>query len=1011
MLICCCWILAGHPSRASAQEPARIDDRSASESLSFANRLLRDRRYDLAAEEYEKVLAGRPRPDESNDARFGLATARWSLGQYRAARAQFESFLAQAPDHPGAPTAWFRSGEAAYLLGDLPAARSALRAYTSKFPGHRHQDTAWTYLGELASRLGDQDDARSAYEKALSLAPSGRLADRVRYGLARTLAAQKDPAGARRRLDEILQAGSPEWSDKARLQRGLIALAAGDAAAARIDFEALERETPASPLVPEARLRDAEALDRLGLADEAETRLQAIAQSDGPLSLQASYNLADLLLRRKKPAEALAVCDAALARGGGSPASPLLMFRSAEAADAAGRPDDARDRYLKLAQDSPKDEWADDALLRGAELTLKKGDPAQARELAASLPRRFPASPLKSAARLVEGRAALDAKDTAAAIAILEPLAADPALDPKLAPSVRLALGLSYRAAGQPDRARTLLSAMSDAPPDAQYLLGVENFDAKQYDDAITGLEAYLAAKPTGELAADALGLIAQAHQAAGRDDEAATALEKLADAFPTSAALTSARLRLGEAALDAGRFDQVERLAAPVADTATDVGSRTRGLYLLGWSRLELGQPDEALARLDALIQGAPDDPLAADAALARARALADLGRTDEALAVYTQASDQYVAKRPRVAAMARLARGRLLARLGRHAEAADTLAAYLKDHPTPVEGGEPTESVLADLGWSCLEAGRDGEAEAAFNRLLKEFPDSPRTADARVALAERDQAAGRLDEAMRRIEPLLASGAKVDPTLLQSSLYRLGLIHAERRDWPAARLAFDRLVNDFPDGPLLAQARFWKAEAAFQAGDAEAAEPIFASLLAAAPSAPADPGDWRPTARLRHAECLVALGRWSDALAETDALVRDVPGFPARHELDYTRGRALQGLARFDEAREAYQNAIAANRPDEIAARAHLMRGESYFHQQKYSEALKEYLRVAYATDVVPSLHAAALLEAGQVAEKLQRWADAADFYRQVRAKHPDDPLAARAADRLAALSGRTP
>jgi TolA-binding protein len=256
-----------------------------------------------------------------------------------------------------------------------------------------------------------------------------------------------------------------------------------------------------------------------------------------------------------------------------------------------------------------------------------------------------------------------------------------------------------------------------------------------------------------------------------------------------------------------------------------------------------------------------------------------------------------------------------------------------------------------------------------------------------------------------------LLAPGAKVDPSLLQSSLYRMGLIQVERRDWAAARASFDRLVHDFPDGPLLAQARFWKAETAFQAGDAEAAEPVFAALLAAAPSVPNDPNDWRPTARLRHAECLVSLGRWADALGETDSLVRDVPGFPARHELDYTRGRALQGLARFDEAREAYQAAIAANRPDEIAARAHLMRGETYFHQQQYSEALKEYLRVVYSADVAAGLHAAALLEAGQVAEKLERWSDAADFYRQVRAKHPDDPLATRAAARLAALSDRAP
>ena len=62
----------------------------------------------------------------------------------------------------------------------------------------------------------------------------------------------------------------------------------------------------------------------------------------------------------------------------------------------------------------------------------------------------------------------------------------------------------------------------------------------------------------------------------------------------------------------------------------------------------------------------------------------------------------------------------------------------------------------------------------------------------------------------------------------------------------------------------------------------------------------------------------------------------------------MEYARGRALQGLARFDEARAAYQAVIDARKGGDLAARAQLMRGETFFHQKAYHEALREFLKV---------------------------------------------------------------
>ena len=169
--------------------------------LNFANGLFRDRRYELAAEEYERFLKGAGPGPDADAARFGLASSRLFQGRYAEARRHFEDFVKAAPGHANAPTAWYRIGEAAYMLGDWPAARQALETFTAGNPEHRYLETAWPYLGDICFRLGDLAQARRAYERSLELHPKGRLANRARFGLGRTLAQARRPGRGPEGLD------------------------------------------------------------------------------------------------------------------------------------------------------------------------------------------------------------------------------------------------------------------------------------------------------------------------------------------------------------------------------------------------------------------------------------------------------------------------------------------------------------------------------------------------------------------------------------------------------------------------------------------------------------------------------------------------------------------------------------------------------------------------------------------------------------------------------------------
>ncbi|MDR3633527.1 MAG: tetratricopeptide repeat protein, partial [Isosphaeraceae bacterium] len=573
---------------APAQEaPAR----DVPEDLNFANGLFRNRRYREAAAEYEGFLKGAAPGAFADEGRFGLASARLFQGQYAEARRQFEAFLKAAPEHANAPTAWYRVGEAAFMLGDLPAARVALETYTEKYPKHRFHETAWPYLGDVRLRLGALPEARQAYEKALADFPKGRLADRAKLGLGRALAQQGETEAALKVLDDLARTGAADWVSKAWFHMGQVRSGAGEYAQAVEAYDTLEKLAPQSSLLPEARLRRAEALLKLDRAPEAEASLRALATGDVARNVgaQAAFALGTAQLERGQAAEALATLDDALKRFENTPLAPALLFRSAEAQQKLKQTDDARARFLKASEIDPKDPWADVALLHAARLALEAGDKGAARSLATALPERFPRSALRADARLIEARVALDAGQPKEAIARLNASLAEDKPEPETAESQRYYLGLAYRADGQLEKAKELLdelAAKSDAPvaADAQLMVAQGHIDAKRFGDAVPVLKKYLSAKPPREYADYALAHLARADLELGQADEAAKALDELATRFPKSKTLPPTRLRLAEAALGAKQYDRAAELFRQVVE-ADAPALRARARSGLGWA------------------------------------------------------------------------------------------------------------------------------------------------------------------------------------------------------------------------------------------------------------------------------------------------------------------------------------------------------------------------------------------------------------------------------------------
>jgi len=228
-----------------------------------------------------------------------------------------------------------------------------------------------------------------------------------------------------------------------------------------------------------------------------------------------------------------------------------------------------------------------------------------------------------------------------------------------------------------------------------------------------------------------------------GHVREAFTAAERAAARWPEHRAVKAARADL---LVRTGRLAEAERVVAEVlAEDAQHAGALiARGDLAAARGRHEAALADYRLAaRAPGALRAAPH------VMRKQARALARLGRGDEALAVL----DEALARHPGEVGLA-VERGWLLAGAGRHAEAAALAEALAAAHAgdAAVRGlalelrtrGRPSGEVARELdGVLCTLAGRaDAQLWAVRARRASEQGDWPRAAESWMAVHALDGA-----------------------------------------------------------------------------------------------------------------------------------------------------------------------------------------------------------------------------------------------------------------------------
>jgi tetratricopeptide (TPR) repeat protein len=706
-------------------------------------------RPDRALTYFDTLLKTGAPPAIVSYARHGRALALYGLKRYPEARDSWVGLLNQSAPRAVAWEGTFWLGDTLGRLGDHAAAVQRLQTFVSGGP-QVLIDSGLLRLGWWSRAAGQPLEAAKAYRGLLSAYPQSREAVWGRAGLVQALLDLDDYPAAReeaKKLEAMDRTGTLVVPVRLLISRWATEKGRFDEAR-EINDELLART-----LDPATRsyvlTLSAEASRASGQVDEARDRFEIVRSAPGSPALAAytALRLAQIDFDTREFAKARdaarkLVADtatprevraAALVLGGEAaywardypqaaasysgflsgypsyPQAPMASLALGWAELQGGKPEAARQRWTRYAQQAQGDPRAPEALVLATELAGRAGDFAGAQTLLDQVVDRYPNSPYTEVAVLNRAILAVRGGRAADALPELGRLVQRGAVSPYVA-RARVTRGAALLATGKPAEAERDFQAAQGLGETAVAFLGMgtADFARQQWDAAVRdfvqardggagpvtaaasyGLAAVLfnqrrldefkqAATPIVAGAVDPVitprllhGLAAVAAEEK-RWPEAKTLTLRLADQFPRYEGTQAALTTLATAASQGGQWTISREMYAKLGERFP--GSATTGANRLGYAEalLRTGAAAEARRALEPAAGGAAA-PATARATMLMAEAQEATG--DRAAALDTYARAAAAAGSPKDKAFGLLGQGRLLVADGKWDEGRDRL------------------------------------------------------------------------------------------------------------------------------------------------------------------------------------------------------------------------------------------------------------------------------------------------------------------------------------------------
>ncbi|MDP8255458.1 MAG: tetratricopeptide repeat protein [Candidatus Alcyoniella australis] len=828
-------------------KPADISS-TISADLTLANYYSSVGRYDEAEQRFKQVIDKYPRRNDISWAREALAGLYANQGRFDLAQEQYQLLIEKFDDQPAIrDKARIDLAENVARSGDLERAEDLLKKAVDSGLAAVVQGRALLSLADLQIKLGRFDQARALYQRVIQNGePEGRDASQARMGLARLedtlgrpdeaiklynqIAAQTDDPAIF--LDVQNQIAQIHLRDDANDSQGKAAAAYG---------AVIERFESSPDVVTSARMNLAELAKRRGDMEAAEQIYIELAQSPQPSKATGALNA---LLRlyseldqiekmdqvkqeivRRFPADAAAQIDAELE-------SANMLARK-------GNYPEALQAYRQVVQrvDGQRESVALEAMIS---VFTSMGDVAGAERGLADLRQRHPAEVMAiSNAENAVAAAYRHNGRHAEAIALYEQIRARKTFLPD---DVRMTaadnIAQTYVESGEFERAEQLYKQMLQSPE--------------------------LERNPLGRTTVRfGLGML---YENVGRRDEALAIYQQL------------------------------------VGDTTVNERGKADSIRALVRVYSAMGQVDQARQWVARYVEMFPNDRSAhLDCRVDLASALASQGRMPEALEIYREVAQR--ADDPRRKANALNAQAQILSNMGRHDEAAALFAKIVEDYPQLIGLVQNVEFALADIS---TRRSRYKDALARFRAILDRYDDEGVQVRALSAIADIHVSRGETALAEKTYRRLMDEFTNVDARV--AGAMGLASLMRQRGEFDAALGLYQQALQIAPDQGTRNSLKTAIATTYGETGDRDRMVKVYAEL---AQSSPEGSQSWL-NALFEQAQALRNLQKFDESIALYDKLVqRSLEPNNRSHAL-LSRSQALLEAGRLDQAKAAFELTI---------------------------------------------------------------------------------------------------
>lgn len=504
---------------------------------------------------------------------------------------------------------------------------------------------------------------------------------------------------------------------------------------------------------------------------------------------------------------------------------------------------------------------------------------------------------------------------------------------------------------------------------DAFYLSVECRFQQQQFDTAAKLFGRFLSEYPDSRLSDDALLRLGEAHIRVGKPDLALPYLKRILDEFSDGGLAADAAYWTGEAFVRLGEYENGIKYFLMAVEHYPDSRVRDYALYAIGWAYQTKKDYPKAIEWYRKLPTQFPASDLI-PASMVR------VGECYFGMREYRQAIRELSASRSGIARNAELGEALYLIAESYYQLAEYDEARKAYEHMlATVPGHRLTPDVIYALGWTYLKLNNFTMAEATFDRIAAGGDPLATSALFRRGVAQR--LGGKTEAALRSWSEVLGRDPKGPHA--DNALYETGLVRYEADSISAAQSLFERVVREFPESDVRADAyrmlgeclvirsEFRKAQEAFASSasiadasfeartnalyqlgwsafkleEYRAATEAFTQFLEQYPDHPkaVEARHWRGESSYR-------LGEYAAAVRDFDAV--GGTSSPRRQEALYGAGYALFKLGRYEESAGRLNRLLTDFPSGKFTFDARVRLADCYFFQKDYKAAETAYRTV---------------------------------------------------------------